>query len=527
MPLWLICLVALCLGGTTTIIHSSASYVPAIFVIFPILVSLVDTAVHRHTQARARAGRGFLIGWCFAYGYFFLGLLWLGEAYSVDPSDEWKFPLLAGGFPAYLALFYGAGFAITGLLWSQSILRIFALALGIFLAEWLRGWVLTGFPLMALGEIVLFSPVTTQILAVIGVAGANALVPIVGALPVVLVAAWRGETAARLLSVAIPLIVIGLIWWPALHAEKSGPPTRIADIRIVQPELAQQQKWNPASRPENLSYLLSLSNRPRNDGSRPTHVIWPETALPFFPEQEPQPVNEVMTRLDGPVLIAGGMRMEQTGPKVGIFNSLFAGRPGRWASIYDKRHLIPSEEFIPWKGMFETLGIAQWIIGAADYEFEWGTRSNIVSIPDAPNALALICYEVLFSDDIMAAIEGAQSKPEWLLVVSDNSWFSLTSGTQILLAQSRLRAVETGLPVVQAANHGISAIIDPDGRVIEQIPVGRDGVIDAVLIGKAGWTLYSSYRSLILWGMFSILLGASLMGVGLATSRGSMVMVKP
>lgn len=386
---WPLAIACLALGAALTVIHAPLSIAAAIFLIFPAILRVMDIAAGRSSGVVGKAWRGFGVGWLFGYGYFFLGLLWLGEAYSIAPGDGWKYPVLAFGFPVYLSLFYGVGFAIAGALWTNTVWRIFALGLAFFVAEWLRGTVLTGFTLMAVGEVVLFSKMVTPILGAIGIVGANGLRPVVGCLPLVLVSLWAGRTSSWTVA-SIFLIILGGGLLYVLAGRSTTEGRAIADVRILQTAFTPKQKWNPdlAVRAANLASMVELTNQPREDGSRPTHVIWPETAFALFPEMEPKVVNDVVSQLVGsPTFVAGGMRSEQTAVGVRVFNTVFTGRSGKWSSIYDKQHLIPSEEFIPWRGLFDAFGIADWIIPAADYSLEWGTRSKAVNIPNAAPAL--------------------------------------------------------------------------------------------------------------------------------------------
>ncbi len=509
---WQLVVACLALGVALTVIHAPLSIAAAIFLIFPAILRLMDIATDRAPSALWRSWRGFSVGWLFGYGYFFLGLLWLGEAYSIEPGNGWKFPLLAFGFPVYLSLFYGFGFAVAGALWNNSVWRIFALGLGLFVGEWLRGIVLTGFPLMAVGEVLLFNKSVTPLLGAIGIVGANGLVPVVGCLPLVLMSLWAGKRSARTVA-AILVVLIGGCWIYLQSAPLHDESDPIADVRIIQTAFTPSQKWNPdpAVRAKNLAHIVELTNEPRKDGTRPTHVIWPESALSFFPELEPKVVDDLASQLDGsPVFVAGGMRQEHRPDGVRIFNSVFTGRAEAWGSIYDKQHLIPSEEFVPWRELFDALGIADWIIPPANYSLEWGIRSKATAIPNVAPVLLAICYEVLFSGDIVAAYNDAPVKPEWMVVVSDNSWFVLTQGSEILLAQSRLRAAEMGMTLVQAANHGISALIGPDGSVQQQIGLGKDGVIDAKIPGRSSGTIYSENSGLVWWLVFTILASGGL-----------------
>lgn len=497
---WLIRLSAIGLGGAANAIFLPYGEV-AIFVIIPLLVYLLDAALPLHPVAvSSRARSGAFIGWCFAFGYFVPALRFLGTAYGAESGGIWKMLLLGFGLPAYLAIFFALGFAIAAICWSRTSLRVVALAFGVFLAEWLRSWILTGFSLVPIGQVALALPGTSAILSVTGVFGASALVVLVAALPVVAIDASRRRHWSLPILIAVPAIAMAL---SVAHV----PPrvTGALDLRLVQTNIPSLQKWNPEQRADNLARLIRLTNEPRPDGSRPTHVIWPETALAFFPEMEPTVLDGIMRQLNGaPILIVGGLRAEQTAEGQAVFNSLYVGRAGRWSSVYDKRHLLPTEEYLPGRSFFDSIGIAQWIMPQTD-EMVSGTRSNVITIPDAPAAAVAICYEVLFGQEIMRATEQSQIEPQWLLVASDNSLYAMAAGSAVLLSQSRLRAAEMGLKAIQAANFGASAVISEHGEIEQVLVVGVEGVIDAKVPLLAGGTIYSRNRLLVWWATFVLL----------------------
>jgi apolipoprotein N-acyltransferase len=221
-----------------------------------------------------------------------------------------------------------------------------------------------------------------------------------------------------------------------------------------------------------------------------THLIWPESAFPFFLEREPDALARIADLLPpGVILITGAARVDEARNAQGqprVFNSIrVVGDDGAILSTYDKLHLVPFGEFLPLQSFLESLGFQQ--LTRVRGGFTAGTVRRSVSIPRLPPASPLICYEVIFPGQALP--EGP--RPAWMLNVTNDAWFGNTPGPHQHFAQSRLRAIEEGLPLVRAANNGISAVVDPLGRVVRSLPLGTDGVIDSNLPRAIGATIYS------------------------------------
>jgi apolipoprotein N-acyltransferase len=190
----------------------------------------------------------------------------------------------------------------------------------------------------------------------------------------------------------------------------------------------------------------------------------------------------------GPVLITGAMRLaEPVDPSdPAAYNSIYViDREGSIVSLYDKVHLVPFGEYLPFQRFLERLGLQQ--LTKQRGGFLSGDRRRLITVPGAPLALPLICYEIIFPGDVMA--EGP--RPGWIVNVTNDGWFGISSGPYQHLQQARLRAIEEGLPLVRAANTGISAVIDPAGRIVNSLPLGREGVIDSLLPRPIGATIYA------------------------------------
>jgi apolipoprotein N-acyltransferase len=292
-------------------------------------------------------------------------------------------------------------------------------------------------------------------------------------------------------------------------------------IRIVQPSVPQREKWRPENQERIFLDHLALSatdpSGKTDNMAGITHVMWPEAAMPFLPLEHPG-VRAAIGRLlpAGSFLITGGLRAEPAPPGSNrprrIYNSLLVfGEGGALAGVYDKIHLVPFGEYLPLQRLLEAIGLRQ--LTRMRGGFDIGeTPRPLLRVPGLPPAIPLICYEVIFP---RAVVQGPE-RPALMLNVTNDGWFGNTTGPRQHLHQARVRAVEEGLPVVRAANNGISAVIDAYGRTAAKLELDARGVIDAALPGAVEAPPYARFGDLpflVLW-----LIGAG--SVALATLRG-------
>jgi apolipoprotein N-acyltransferase len=254
---------------------------------------------------------------------------------------------------------------------------------------------------------------------------------------------------------------------------------------------------------------LELSDRttgPQSTGLRDvTHLIWPESAFPFLLTREPDALAQIASLLpQGAVLITGAVRAPETAPGVapaGAYNSVYViDHDGSILSVYDKVHLVPFGEYLPFQSLLESLGIMQ--LTKLPGGFIAGERRRAQSVPRAPRFLPLICYEIIFPDEAVPRGE----RPGWLLNLTNDGWFGYSSGPYQHLQQARVRAIEQGLPLVRAANTGISAVVDPLGRIIKSLPLSTEGVLDSALPRRIDPPLYVRTGD----GVVGLILGAAL-----------------
>ncbi|MGA2287069.1 apolipoprotein N-acyltransferase, partial [Bradyrhizobium sp.] len=396
---------------------------------------------------------------------------------------------------AYLALFTALGFALARLLWSRDAFRVIALALGLTLSEWLRGHVLTGFPWNTLGYALSEPLALAQTASLIGLWGLTFLSVAIFASPAVLVDGssrgrkpWMAPVTALLL-----LLAMGIFGAVRLALR---PTSWVANVklRIMQPNLQQDVKFNYSAKAEVMKKYLTLSDRasgPQSSGVRDVNIlIWPESAFPFFLTREADAMAQIADLLpEGTVLITGSVRAPDLPPGAKItraYNSIYViDHDGSVLSVYDKLHLVPFGEYLPFQDWMEKVGFVQ--LTKVQGGFIPGVRRRAMDIPHAPRALPLICYEAIFPGYV--AVGG--DRPGWIVNLTNDGWFGISTGPYQHLQQARLRAIEQGLPLVRAANTGISAVIDPFGRFVARLGLGVEGVLDSGLPSSIAPTIYA------------------------------------
>ncbi len=488
-------LIAMAAGALSSLAMAPYNLWPLLALTLPIFVWLLDgTGTGRSGFVSAFAG-----GWWFGFGYFLAGLYWIGMAFLVEADRfAWLLPIAVVSLPAYLAFFTGFGAVIARLLWAPGLGRIFAFALGLGIAEWLRGHLLTGFPWNSFGYALASVPAFAQIASVIGLWGLTFIALAVFASPAALTDKFEA-TRRPWLPPVIAIIALAALAGFGFSRLATTETSFVAGVklRIMQPNLPQDQKFQPAAKHAILDRYISISDRataPDRQGIRDvTHLFWPESAFPFFLEQEADALARIADFLHGgAVLVTGAARLEEPRPpsnEARVYNSIrVVGSNGAISATYDKVHLVPFGEYLPFQHFLESIGLEQ--LTRVRGGFTAGPRLRALSIPSLPPAAPLVCYEAIFPGEVIP--EGP--RPAWMLNVSNDAWFGLTPGPHQHFLQARLRTIEEGLPLVRATNNGISAVVDPLGRVVAMLPLGQDGVLDARLPLPLAPTFYARYR---------------------------------
>jgi apolipoprotein N-acyltransferase len=490
---WRRALIAFLAGASSTLALPPTDIWPVPFVTFPILVWLVDgAAAGRFGGVLAAASAG----WWFGFGYFLAGLYWVGNAFLVDAKTfGWLLPFAVVALPAGMAVYTAFGLALARLMWTRGATRVLALAVALTVAEWLRGHLFSGFPWNAYGY-ALVSPLwLAQGAALIGLWGLTLLAVAIYASPAVL-ADERADTRRPWLAPALSVVVIAALAAYGAWRLARNPTTYVDGVRlrIMQPNLQQDEKFRYSQKQQVMSRYLALSDRasgPQSTGVRDiTHLIWPESAFPFFLTQEPDALAQIAALLpQGTVLITGAIRPPEaaSGPLANrAYNSIYViGHDGSVLSAYDKVHLVPFGEYLPLQNWLERLGLMQ--LTQVRGGFIPGDRRRSLSAPGVPNFVPLICYEIIFPGEAVPRAE----RPGWLLNLTNDGWFGISPGPYQHFQQARVRAIEEGLPLVRAANTGISAVVDPLGRVLKALPLGTEGVLDSGLPRPVSPTPYA------------------------------------
>ncbi|HXX26514.1 MAG TPA: apolipoprotein N-acyltransferase [Pseudolabrys sp.] len=484
---------------------------PILFLTFPILVWLVDgSAAGRYSGVWRAAGAG----WCFGFGYFVAGLYWTGYAFMVDAKTfGWLLPFAVGGLPAVLGLYIAAALALARMMWVRGPERILALAVALTITEWMRGHLFTGFPWNAFGYTLTTPLALAQSLALVGIWGLTFLAIAIFASPAVL-ADERKDTPHPYRAPIMAVIVLAGLAGYGVARLRTHPTTYVAGVklRIMQPNLQQDEKFNYSMRDQIVARYLRLSDRasgPNSNGVRDvTHLIWPESAFPFFLMREPEALAQITGLLKPRTeLITGAIRAAEpvTLEHLHAYNSIYViDGDGSIRGIYDKVHLVPFGEYLPFGSLLEKIGLQN--LSKQLGGFLSGDRRRAMDVPGAPKMLPLICYEAIFPGEAVPRGE----RPGWLVNLTNDGWFGISSGPYQHFQQARALAIAEGLPMVRAANTGISGVIDPVGRVVASLPLGAEGVLDARLPAAGAPTLYVKIGGYIL----ILFLVASLMVVG-------------
>lgn len=432
-------------------------------------------------------------GWWLGFGYHVAGLWWLGAAFLVEADQfAWALPLGVVGLPAGLAFFTAFGFFLARLFWSAGPSRIVVLALALTLSEWLRGTILSGFPWNNFGMAFGANLYLAQTASFVGLYGLTLLAVLISAAPATLAdrtGLKRGPLWPLIAAIVFLALMLGFgLWRAAAPALATQPNVR---LRIMQPNLPQDAKFRSDNKEEILKRYFDVSDRatsPQTAGvSDATHLIWPESAFPFILSRDPGALKQIGDFLPAStILITGAARYEQLDRTAGsrrpagrYYNSIQVVLPGgAITATYDKVHLVPFGEYLPLGWLLDRIGLRQFVHIPGG--FEAGTRRTTLNVPGLPPAAPLICYEAIFPGAVMPQ-DALGTRPDVFLNVTNDGWFGETSGPYQHLAQARLRTIEEGLPMVRAANTGISAVIDPYGRILKQLPLGVDGVIDSPL----------------------------------------------
>ncbi len=414
------------------------------------------------------------IGWLSGTSYFAVALFWIVEPFLVDIARHgWMAPFALLFMSSGLALLWALAMGISGV-FKPLFLRSIAVVVLLTLSEMLRSILFTGFPWALIGYIWSEHPIL-QLAAYVGPYGLVAFSLIISVLFAVSV------LKKSLLAVLSGAVIFGAAWGNGhLTLNSADGVTTEKTVRMVQPNAAQHLKWQAEMIPQFFNAQLEMTAGAKEAGVN--LVIWPETSVGYRLNSTPEALEWIKQTAGGvPVVFGGNSFLDGK-----VRNTMaFMGPDGTVDDWYYKHHLVPFGEYIPGGELLRGWGIRG--LAAQDGAgYAAGDGPQLIDIAGIGSVLPLICYEMIFPRHLRT-----ETRPELILQITNDAWFGKISGPYQHLAQAKFRAVEQGLPLVRVANTGVSAMIDPLGRVTAQIPVGEAGFLDAAIPSRKSPTLYS------------------------------------
>jgi apolipoprotein N-acyltransferase len=486
-------LLSLAAGVLAAVAHRPFGVLPGLLG-YALLMALVDRVPGPRPIRSA-----FWRGWLAAFSYFLISCWWVAEAFMVDARGQgWMAPFAVMLLPAGLGLFWGAAMAAYRALALTGPWRVLAFAAALSLTEWLRGWVFTGFPWNLPGETWQAGSAVSQAASVFGAYGLTFVTLAVSAAPAAL--ADEGGRSARITPAVAAVCALTILWswgeWRLRHAVASAPPSAPV-VRIVQANVPQLAKYDLDNLRSIFTRYVRLTAAPA--ARAPDVAIWSEGAIPLSANDLLEPgrgwseaIRDAMH--PGETLLMGAYRATGSEDKPVYFNSLVAVRATfdglQLTGVYDKHRLVPFGEFLPAENLLKPLGVKE-LTHVGD-SFTAGPPPGPIAPAGIPPLQPLICYESLFPDLVRRAVLKGPVRPRWIVNVSNDAWFGVTSGPLQHLNQASYRAIEEGLPIARVTPTGVSAMIDAYGRApaSSTLGFGREGVLDAPLPPALASTTY-------------------------------------
>tara|TARA_A100001011_G_C14283583_1_gene832623 strand:+ start:334 stop:1854 length:1521 start_codon:yes stop_codon:yes gene_type:complete len=433
--------------------------------------------------------KSFFFGFFFGFGYFTFSLVWIIEPFLVEPTITVILaPFVLIILSGILSLFWGSAFFFSSYKndFKNKNISIFKLAICFSSAEILRSFLFTGFPWVLLGLAFIDTPIS-QALSIFG-------------------PYWL-TSVIIFLCLIIPIGKIGILLsitgFSLLNIYGSYRDNYVLDeeinkqIRIIQPNILQKNKWKKDLEEVNFSKLIKLSNI---NSENVDILIWPETSVPFFLEYKKNFQNVIFNTISKPIIL-GARRYDKSSNK--LYNSAYyLNANGKVEQIYDKKHLVPFGEYVPFNNILNIF-VETGIENNGITGFSVGKKTNEIVIDNSIKISLFICYESIFSSEIDSNIINS----DFIVHLTNDAWFGSFNGPQQHIIQIRARAIEQGLSVLRSANTGISALIDPYGKILKKIPLNIEGYLDVKIPKKIDETLYSKFGSKN-WNLFLICLFA-------------------
>jgi apolipoprotein N-acyltransferase len=491
-------------GALSAFAFEPVGWWPLLLVAFAVLCELLDRS--------KTVGRSLLIGWAFGVGQFAVGLNWIATAFTYQSNmPAWLGWVAVVLLSLYLAVYPALA---TGLAWrfgrDNRVVLVLVLGGAWTITEWLRGTMFTGFPWNPAAAALAPTPLIT-VTPLIGTYALSGLVVLLGG------AVWL-EYYRKWLPLVM-ILGVTLLLWVLPSSSVPADPLTIVNVRIVQPNIGQEDKWRPGFDQEAARRLATLSGPPSEE---PRLLMWPEAAITDPVEDARTDGHQAMAQFQrtraasvlGPDdrLLTGGIAIaSRDGVHVnGAANSVYVlAQGGRIIGRYDKAHLVPYGEYLPMRPLLSAIGLSR--LAPGDMDFTSGPGPRTINIGGVFGKVGFqLCYEMIFSGHVV----DEHDRPGFIFNPSNDAWFG-SWGPPQHLAQARLRAAEEGIPVLRSTPTGISAVIDGHGNVVKELPWRTQGVIDAVLPAAAvSPPLFARFGNVI-----PLLLGFALVFGGIVLGR--------
>ncbi|MEO0791850.1 MAG: apolipoprotein N-acyltransferase [Pseudomonadota bacterium] len=529
-PLFVSMALAFGAGLVSALAFAPTHLAPALFLTLPALLILMRGAASGLVTQDAGDAvtapdgnslrRAFLTAWAFGFGLHLVGLHWIGNAFLVQADVfAWALPFAVTLMPAALALFWGFAGLVIAIVPATRVAPWLTFALAVAGIEWLRSVIFTGFPWNVIGYALAWPVELMQLLSVVGVHGATLLAVVIALLPIVMwrwlensnaCRAWPRWQLAGLTGLAGALPVVLLAIFGAVRlATASVDPVPGVKVRIVQPSIDQRRKWRPDAQRAIFEEHLALTAQESLAGI--THIFWAEAAMPFRPLEVQGLAGRLATVIpDNSYLVAGilrrGDRPDATDGLVPVDRPVYNSaavfdRAGRAIGLYDKIHLVPFGEYLPFPGFLSAIGFETLVRQRGGFTPGPRPRRPML-IPGLPPLEMLICYEAIFPHEVARG----RARPSLLVNLTNDGWFGTLSGPYQHVLQTRARAVEYGLPLIRVSNNGVSGIVDPYGRMSSQLDLNVIGFVDGGIVMPLEPTLYARVGDSLAAGLALIIL---------------------
>ena len=463
---------------------------PLLWICLPALIVLLQG-----TQNKTQA---FCTGWSFAFGFFVFGLYWIAASMFVDIGKFWwAVPLSVAGLPAFFALYYGIAAVAARKIGLKGISGAVSFGLLWFLADEARGHMFTGFPWNLIGYAWSGVLPVLQVTSVVGIYGLSLITAIAACLPASL---ENRSKSARIFFAASLVVFVALAGFGEMRLQttKIGMTPDVR-VRLVQPNINQADKWVMGERERHFEELIDLSAA---QGEKPvTHIFWPETASTYYLSEDAARRKEIAANIPAVASVITGVirRDVDKNDHTRFYNSLVAvDGLGRLVAGYDKAHLVPFGEFMPLRKFNPLPALA-----ASTADFTPGPGPRSLRVLGLPLFSPLICYEAIFPGEVI----DRNDRPNFMVNLTNDGWYGRTTGPYQHFAIVRVRSIEEGLPLLRIANTGISGVIDPVGRVLAKLGLGKQGFIDSDLPLPLSLTFYARWGEVTVWIIFFICCG--------------------